>query len=62
MNLQSLIYPLGQAIEGSFESLLVPVSDGFNWLVILGGFIGLAIWLRMQSAYTAKAKQEGTLI
>jgi hypothetical protein len=61
MNIQEIITPLGQLVEDSFNGLLVPISEMFNWAVIFGGVVGLAIWLRMQSAYNKKAKDEGGL-
>ncbi|MFM1932915.1 MAG: hypothetical protein RL226_2218 [Bacteroidota bacterium] len=61
MNLNSIIEPIGKLLESAFETTLVPISDGFNWLVIVGGFVGLIVWLRMQMAYNKKAKNEGGL-
>ena len=62
MNLQEIVFPLAEAVEGSFESFLVPIADLFNWACVVGGVLGLVIWLRMQKNYTAKAKNEGTLV
>ena len=45
MNFQDLITPLAQFIEWTFETVLIPISDGFNWAVIGLGLVGLCFWL-----------------
>ncbi len=62
MNLQSIIDPIGKIVEDSFESVLVPISEMFNWGVIVLGLVGLGIWLKMQGDYNKKAQREGTLM
>jgi hypothetical protein len=62
MNTQEIITPVAKFIEWTFETVLVPISDPINSVVILLGFIGLAFWLRLQKKYTQKAKQEGGLV
>lgn len=62
MNLQDIVDPLAKAMESSFEGLLVPIGDAFNWVVIVGGVVGLFVWLKMQNDYTAKAKKDGTIV
>ena len=62
MNLQEVITPVGKFIEMTFETVLVPVSDPINTPVIVLILGGLAFWLRTQSKFTAKARQNGDLI
>ena len=62
MNTQDLIHPLAQFIEWTFQTLLLPISDMFNWGVIALGLAGLAVWLRLQSKFNARAKQDGTIM
>lgn len=59
---QDILYPLGKFLESTFEVGLLPITDLFNYGAIVLGFVGLAIWLRMQLNYTAQAKREGTII
>ena len=62
MNTQDVITPLAKFVEWTFNTVLVPMSDGFNWAVIALGLAGLAFWLRLQSKYSAKAEQDGTIM
>lgn len=62
MKTQDLITPLAQFIEWTFQTLLLPISDMFNWGVIALGLAGLAFWLRLQSKSNARAKQDGTIM
>ena len=62
MNTQDLITPLAQFIEWTFQTVLLPISDLFNWGVIALGLSGLAFWLRLQSKYNARAEQDGTIM
>ncbi|MEY3010751.1 MAG: hypothetical protein RLZZ314_1393 [Bacteroidota bacterium] len=62
MNTQDIITPLAQFIEWTFNTVLVPMSDGFNWAVIALGGAGLAFWLRLQAKYNAKAEKEGSIM
>lgn len=62
MNIQEIVTPIAKAVEDSFNGLLVPVSDLFNWVVIVGGVIGLFIWLRMQASFIKRDKQEGNIL
>ena len=62
MNTQDLITPLAQFIEWTFQTVLLPISDIFNWGVIALGLAGLAFWLRLQSKYNARAEQDGTIM
>lgn len=62
MNTQDLITPLAQFVEWTFQTVLLPISDMFNWGVIALGLVGLAFWLRLQSKYNARAEQDGTIM
>ena len=62
MNTQDLITPLAQFVEWTFQTVLLPISDMFNWGVIALGLTGLAFWLRLQSKYNSRAEQDGTIM
>ncbi len=62
MNLQSILYPIADFFQWTFKHILDPIGDGFNWLCIVGGFVGIAIWLRMQKKFSEKARREGGII
>lgn len=62
MNTQDVITPLAKFVEWTFNTVLIPMSDGFNWAVIALGLAGLAFWLCLQSKYSAKAEQDGTIM
>ncbi|MGB1055399.1 MAG: hypothetical protein ACPGYM_00590 [Flavobacteriales bacterium] len=62
MNTQDLITPLAQFVEWTFQTVLLPISDMFNWGVIALGLAGLAFWLCLQSKYNARAEQDGTIM
>jgi hypothetical protein len=62
MNLQSILYPIADFLTWSFLNILVPMSNTFNWLCIVGGFVGIAIWLRMQKRFSEKARREGGIL
>ena len=53
---------IGQFVEWTFQTVLLPISDMFNWGVIALGLAGLAFWLRLQSKYNARAEQDGTIM
>jgi hypothetical protein len=62
MNTQEIITPVAKFIEWTFENLLVPIASPMNTAVVALGFVGLALWLRLQKKYTEKAKQDGTIM
>ncbi|MDG1262274.1 MAG: hypothetical protein P8H59_12380 [Flavobacteriales bacterium] len=62
MSPQDILYPLGEFLTATFEVGLLPITNLFNYGAIVLGFVGLAVWLRMQLSYTAKARKEGTII
>ncbi len=63
-----LAYPLGNLIVWIFDNLLVPFgelsnSDNFwfispNFLILVIGFLGLFIWLSLQSKYNKQAEED----
>ena len=62
MNLQQILDPIAKLVDETFITILVPISDLVNWAVIVLGFVGLGLWIKMQQSYTAKAKRDNTLI
>ncbi len=62
MNLQSFLTPIAEFLVWIFDSLLVPISDAFNWVVIIIAIVGIFGWLRMLKSYNVKAEQEGTIM
>lgn len=62
MNLQTVLQPIVELAQWSYKYLLVPSLGMMNTICIIGGFVGLFLWLRMQKNFTAKAKKEGTLV
>jgi len=61
MTLQDILTPIENAMVWSFENLLEPLGNTPNYLLAIGGFAGLIIWVKMQKDYNAKAEREGTL-
>ncbi len=64
MNLQSILQPIADFVVWTFDTVLVPVGDASfnpNSLFIIGGFVGLFVWLKMQGDFNRKAEQEGGL-
>ena len=55
MNVNTLIEPIGDLMVWTF-GIFEFIGNSFNWLVIIGGFIGLFIWLFMQKKYNAEAE------
>lgn len=62
MNTQDIITPLAQFVEWTFTTVLVPMSNSFNWAVIALGLGGLMFWLRLQKKYNTRAEQEGSIM
>lgn len=62
MNLQQILDPIAKLVDETFISVLVPISDLVNWAVIALGVAGLALWIKLQQSYTAKAKRDNTLV
>lgn len=62
MNLQQILDPIAKLVDETFISVLVPISDLVNWAVIALGVAGLALWIKLQQSYTAKAKRDNTRV
>ena len=62
MNTQDIINPAAQFIEWTFSTVLLPISNSFNWAVIGLGLVGLLLWLRLQKKYNVRAEQDGTIM
>lgn len=62
MNLQSIVYPIADFLTWTFQNILVPMAGAFNWICIVGGIFGIALWLRMQKRFTEKSRSEGGII
>lgn len=58
-----LAYPLGDFLVWTFDTLLVPfgtidvlgIAGLPNFLFLCLGFIGVAVWMKMQAQYNAEA-------
>lgn len=59
MTLQDILTPIEDALVWSFENLLEPMGNMPNYLLAVGGFVGICIWLKMQKDYNIKAEREG---
>jgi hypothetical protein len=56
--MQDIVYPIGDLLQWTFE--FMPLLGNLpNILVILGGFVGLFIWIKMQSDYNKKPEKDG---
>ncbi len=62
MNTQDVIYPIGDFIEWTFDSILMPMADPLNLGILLLSSVGGIYWLYLQKKYTDKAKKDGTII
>ena len=59
--MREIVYCLGDIFTWIFENTLEPLGNIPNWIFIILGFIGLFIWLKMQSNFNAEAKQNETM-
>jgi len=62
MNTQDIINPAAQFIEWTFSTVLLTISNSFNWAVIGLGLVGLLFWLRLQKKFNTRAEQEGSIM
>ena len=60
MNLQDIVYPLGELLVWAF-GLLQTLDNLPNFLIVVLGFGGVGLWMLMQKKYTAKAVLENGL-
>lgn len=56
--MQDIVYPIQDLLEWTFQ-ILPELGNIPNVLVILGGFVGLGIWLKMQADYNKKPEKDG---
>ena len=61
MTLEDILIPIGGFLGATFETVLVPMSEPFNWLCVVLGVLGIAIWLGWQHKLNAKAESAGDL-
>ena len=47
---------VAQFIEWTFNTVLLPINNSFNWAVIGLGLVGLLFWLRLQKKYNVRAE------
>ena len=60
MNVQDIVYPLGEFLQWTFG--IVELLDNLpNTLLTIGGFVGIGLWLVLQRKYDAKAVKENAL-
>ena len=55
------LYSIGKALEWSFETLLVPISDPLNWLIFAMGMVAMVYWLMLQKKYNEEAKKNNSI-
>lgn len=60
MNVQDIIYPIGDLIVWTFDNVLVPIGNiaGRTFWELLWasvGIFGIALWLKMQAKYNNEA-------
>jgi hypothetical protein len=59
MNIQEIIYPIGQLISWTFVNVLEPLMSPFNSGVAILSLVSLVVWLKVLNGYVIKAKAEG---
>lgn len=58
--MQDIVYPLADFLQWTFG--ILEFADNWpNYLFITLGFVGLAIWMKMQRDYDKEAAKNGTL-
>jgi len=60
MTYTELVESLGDGLLWTTEILFEVVGNVFNYAVIVLGFIGLFIWLRLQAKYNKEAANDPT--
>ncbi len=60
MTYTELVEALGDGILWTTELLFETVGNIFNYAVIVLGFVGLFIWLRLQTKYNKEAANDPT--
>jgi len=62
MTYTEAVTELGHGLLWTTNLLFEVVGNVFNYSVIVLGFIGLFIWLRLQAKYNAEAKNDPSKI
>jgi len=60
MNVQDIVYPLGEFLQWTF-GILEFLGNFPNTLMTIGGFVGFGLWLMLQRKFDAKAVKENSL-
>ena len=60
MTVGDVLVAIGDLIYSTF-GILEAGGNLVNYTFLIGGFVGLFIWLRMQANYNKEAEQAGTL-
>lgn len=61
-SINSLWYGIGKTLERTFENVLVPIADPFNWFLFAVGMIAMVYWLKLQAKYNAEAEKNKTIV
>ncbi len=59
--MNSILRSIGDIINWTFDTILVPLGQLPNYAFIALGVVGLFLWLSMQQKYNKKAQKEGTI-
>ncbi|RFC54241.1 hypothetical protein [Brumimicrobium aurantiacum] len=62
MTYNEIVNQIGDGLLWTTEILFEVVGNVFNYSVIVLGFIGLFIWLRLQAKYNNEAKNDPSKI
>ncbi|MEO0404392.1 MAG: hypothetical protein AAF193_05940 [Bacteroidota bacterium] len=60
--MNDLFYAIAHFVEWTFEVALEPIGNSFNFFCTGLLVVAIAFWLYLQKRYTAKAKQDGTIV
>ncbi|NQX92007.1 MAG: hypothetical protein HRT74_07780 [Flavobacteriales bacterium] len=60
--MNDLFYSIAKFVEWTFEVALEPIGQSFNYFCTGMLVVGIIFWLILQKRYTAKAKNEGTIV
>lgn len=55
-------YSLARVIDDSFNMVLVPMSDPFNWACVVIAIVGMFVWLKMQGDYNKRAQKNNEIM
>ena len=60
MTFTDVMYAMGDGATASFGAIEA-LGNIPNYTILVGGFVGLVIWLRMQGKFSKESEQNGTL-